>query len=130
MIRATLAEYEAAKSEIIGGFEYKEETQFPNQWGQSSKQYSTKENGTFFQTTDPNTGVVEFWSSKHPGSRCYDPRTHNKFVVGLRRKDTGERLELIVTADNVDKATHSLCGTLIGYNCAYEWTGSGPWYGN
>ena len=45
----TFAEYQAAKNEIIGGVEYKEETQFPNQWAcqasnitQSKTEHSTK----------------------------------------------------------------------------------------
>lgn len=71
MAKATFAEYEAAKLEIIGGVEYREETQFPNQWGMLSKQYHTEENGSFYEVTDPNTGVVEFWSDKHPDSRYY-----------------------------------------------------------
>ncbi|MGP8313309.1 hypothetical protein ACG0Z4_20855 [Enterocloster aldenensis] len=71
MDKATFAEYEAAKFEIIGGVEYKEETQFPNQWGMMSKQYHTAENGNFYESMDPNTGIVEFWSDKHPESRYY-----------------------------------------------------------
>lgn len=74
MSKVSFKEYEDAKGEIIYGVEYKEETQFPNQWGMMSKQYSTEENGTFYETTDPNTGVTEFWSDKHPASRYYDPR--------------------------------------------------------
>lgn len=71
MAKATFAEYEAAKFEIIGGVEYKEETQFPNQWGMMSKQYHTAENGNFYESMDPDTGIVEFWSDKHPESRYY-----------------------------------------------------------
>lgn len=72
MNHVTFAEYQDAKNEIIGGVEYQEETQFPNQWGMSSKQYHTVENGTFYEVTDPKTGLVEFWSDKHPESRIYD----------------------------------------------------------
>lgn len=84
MKHATFAEYEAAKGEIIGGVEYKEETQFPNQWGMSSKQYHTIENGTFYEVTDPKTGVVEFWSDKHAESRYYDSRTKDEIIAQLK----------------------------------------------
>lgn len=53
-----------------------------------------------------------------------------KFSVGIRHKITGEKLHLDVWAQNVDEATHKLCGVLIGYRCEYEWTGSGPLYEN
>ncbi len=74
MSKVSFKEYQDAKAEIIGGVVYQEETQFPNQWGMSSKQYHTTENGTFYETTDPNTGITEFWSDKHAASRYYDPR--------------------------------------------------------
>lgn len=74
MSKVSFKEYEDAKGEIISGVEYTEETEFPNQWGMMSKQYYTAENGAFYETTDPNTGVTEFWSDKHPKSRYYDPR--------------------------------------------------------
>lgn len=71
MSYATFAEYQAAKMEVIGGVEYTEDTQSPNQWGMNSKQYATAENGTFYETTGPKTGITEFWSDKHPDSRYY-----------------------------------------------------------
>lgn len=78
MAKATFTEYEAAKFEIIGGVEYEEETQFPNQWGMMSKQYHTAENGNFYESMDPNTGIVEFWSDKHPESRYYQDYVYKK----------------------------------------------------
>lgn len=77
----TFSEYEAAKNEIIFGVEYQEETQFPNQWGMSSKQYHTAENGNFYEVTDPNTGITEFWSDKNPTSRYYDGRTREGIIA-------------------------------------------------
>ena len=50
------------------------------------------------------------------------------YSVGIRHKKTGERTKLFIWAENVDKATHCLCGTLIGYKCEYEWTGTSPVY--
>ena len=74
MGKVTFDEYQNAKNEIISGVECKEETIFPNQWGMSSKTYSTENNGNFYETTDPNTGITEFWSDKHPSSRYYEPK--------------------------------------------------------
>lgn len=52
------------------------------------------------------------------------------YRVGLVHKRTGESFALDVWAKNVDEATHSLCGPLIGYYCEYRWCGSGPVYGD
>ena len=52
------------------------------------------------------------------------------FQVSIRHKQTKEKIKLYVWAKNVDEATHNLCGTLIGYNCEYEWCGSSPVYKN
>ncbi len=51
-----------------------------------------------------------------------------KFRVSLEDKITGERFSLIVMANSTDEATHSLCGSLIGHDCRYNWRGSGPEY--
>ena len=67
----TFTEYQEAKNEIIFGVEFKEDTQFPNQWGMMSKQYCTENNGTFYEVTDTNTHITEFWSDKHSNSRYY-----------------------------------------------------------
>ena len=53
-----------------------------------------------------------------------------KWSVGLRHKTTGTRLDVHVWAPTNDEATHKLCGVLIGPECAYEWTGTGPIYEN
>lgn len=53
-----------------------------------------------------------------------------KYHVGIRHKVTGEKLALEVWAENTDAATHKLTGTLIGPNCEYAWTGTGPLYEN
>ena len=50
-----------------------------------------------------------------------------KFLVHLRNKKTMEHISLIVLSENVDEATHSLCGNVIGYDCEYEWLGSEPY---
>jgi hypothetical protein len=86
MTHVTFAEYQAAKNEIIGGVKYEEETQFPNQWGMSSKQYHTVENGTFYEVRDPNTGIIEFWSDKHADSRYYDSRSKDEIIAQLEAK--------------------------------------------
>jgi hypothetical protein len=86
---ATFDEFEAAKLEIIYGVDYSEDTQFPNQYGMASKQYTTKD-GSFFQVTDPNTLVTEFWSTKHPDSRYYNGMTKAERIVRLEAEN--ERL--------------------------------------
>ncbi len=52
------------------------------------------------------------------------------YSVGIRHKKTGVKSSLFVWAKNADEATHKLTGTLIGYDCEYAWTGSGPVYKN
>lgn len=52
------------------------------------------------------------------------------YSVGVKHKKTGEKINLYVWAQNVDEATHSLTGSLIGYDREYAWTGSGPVYEN
>lgn len=56
--------------------------------------------------------------------------TEQLFSVGVVHKETGEKLKLLVWAKNVDEATHKLTGALIGYDCEYRWSGSGPVYKN
>jgi len=85
-------EYEAAKAEIIQGVEFKEDSVYANQYGMRSKTYSTEKNGNFYEVTNPDTGIVEFWSDKHPASRYYDSRSreeiiaHYEEIVELRDK--------------------------------------------
>lgn len=52
--------------------------------------------------------------------------TERLFSIGLRHKTSHEKLDLLVWAENVDKATHKLTGILIGYECEYNWRGTGP----
>lgn len=54
--------------------------------------------------------------------------TEYKWSVGIRQKATREKLNLIVWAPTNDEATHKLLGSIIGYECEYEWTGTGPVY--
>ena len=44
-------------------------------------------------------------------------------IHGLARRRTTEEMRW---AQNVDEATHSLTGSVIGPDCQYDWTGSGP----
>ncbi len=50
------------------------------------------------------------------------------YSVGIQHKKSKENCDLYVWAKNTDEATHKLTGTLIGYNCEYAWTCSGPVY--
>lgn len=86
MKTVSFKEYEDAKGEIIFGVEYKEDSIFPNQYGNMSKTYSTIENGNFYEVTDPNTGITEFWSDKHPTSRYYDGRTREEIIEQYKAK--------------------------------------------
>lgn len=51
------------------------------------------------------------------------------YSVGIQHKKTGEKLNLEVWAENVDKATNELRG-VISYNTMYRWTGTSPLYEN
>jgi len=86
MKTVSFQEYEDAKLEIIRGVEWHEDSIFPNQYGMISKTYSTKENGTFYEVTDPNTGITEFWSDKHSISRYYDGRTREELIAQYEDK--------------------------------------------
>ena len=81
MKTVSFKEYEDAKSEIIQGVEWKEFTEFPNQYGMMSKTYCTENNGNFYEVTDPNTRITEFWSDKHSTSRYYDGRTREEIIA-------------------------------------------------
>lgn len=52
------------------------------------------------------------------------------YSVGMKHNKTGERLKLMVWAENVDEATHKVTGAIGGYRGEYSWTGSGPQYEN
>ena len=47
--------------------------------------------------------------------------------VSCRNTRTGEEVELEVTANTNEEATHKCCG-LFGYRGDYTWTGTGPIY--
>jgi len=65
-------EYQAAKNQIIYGLEFKEYSTLEN--GYIRKQYATVTNGTFYEVTDTDTCITEFWSDKHPNSRYYSDK--------------------------------------------------------
>ena len=48
------------------------------------------------------------------------------YSVSTKNKRTGEKIELLVWAENGDIATGKLAGVLFGYYCEHEWTGTGP----
>ncbi len=50
------------------------------------------------------------------------------YSVGIQHKESKEKQKLFVWAKNTEEATHKFTGTLIGYDCEYVWTGSGPVY--
>lgn len=52
------------------------------------------------------------------------------YRVCMRHDKTGERLNLMVWAENVDEATHKVTGAIGGYRGEYSWIGSGPEYEN
>lgn len=45
-------------------------------------------------------------------------------------KETGERIDLKIWAENVDRATAKAIGVMGGPNAQYIWTGTGPMYKN
>lgn len=47
--------------------------------------------------------------------------------VGLQSAETGERVNLLVTGETNEEATHK-CTALLGYKGDYKWLGTGPWY--
>lgn len=67
----TFKELEALKMTIIGGVEYTEETG-TSQYGYYSKQMAS-ERGTYFQYTDPKTGVIEAFTTLEGESVYYYP---------------------------------------------------------
>ena len=71
-------EYQEAKNQILFGTEFKEYSTLEN--GYIRKQYATIENGTFYEVTDTDTHITEFWSDKQPNSRYYSDKTPNQEV--------------------------------------------------
>lgn len=52
--------------------------------------------------------------------------TEMLFRVCMKHKTTGEKINLIVWAEDVDKATEKIVNSFGGYSGEYTWTGSGP----
>lgn len=52
--------------------------------------------------------------------------TERLFRVGMKHKTTGEKIKLMVWAENVDEATAKIVNAIGGYDGEYAWTGSGP----
>ncbi|MDO4266411.1 MAG: hypothetical protein Q4C63_08145 [Eubacteriales bacterium] len=68
MERVTLKEYEAAKTAVLYGKEYKENSNMEN--NVIYKQYVCKDgSGVFYERTE--NGKTEFWSTEHSESRLY-----------------------------------------------------------
>jgi hypothetical protein len=86
METASFKELEEAKGEIIEGVAFTVHTTPSNQYGMMSKTYSTVENGNFYEVTDPQTGITEFWSDKHSASRYYDGRTREELIRQYEEK--------------------------------------------
>lgn len=89
MTHVSLKEYEAAKAEIIGGVQYKEDSTLE---GSTIRKTYTTERGTFYEVNDG--GRVEFWSDKHPESRIYDEneRTDNAADITTEKAPSYGRL--------------------------------------
>lgn len=51
----------------------------------------------------------------------------NLYGVGMKHKQTDEKITLQVWASNNDEATHQ-CNFLFDYDGEYRWTGTGPIY--
>lgn len=48
------------------------------------------------------------------------------YEVFLKDKELGNKFSLYVWAKNTNEATAKLIGTLIGPDCEYIWSGTGP----
>lgn len=48
------------------------------------------------------------------------------YRVGIKHIKTGEELKLHIWAERNTEATHRLNHILIGPDCEYRWTGTGP----
>lgn len=86
MKHVTFEEYEAAKAEIIGGVQYKEDSTLEGDT--IRKTYATEENGVFYEVN--TAGRIEFWSDKHPESRIYDEAA--AMAEAAAKKQPEERL--------------------------------------
>ena len=52
------------------------------------------------------------------------------YTVGMKSKQTGERINLKVWAETVEEATYKIVEVMGGVYGEYTWTGSGPLYEN
>ena len=52
------------------------------------------------------------------------------YKVCMKHDKTGEKIDLMVWAENVDEATHKVVSAIGGYRGEYSWRGSGPQYEN
>ena len=50
------------------------------------------------------------------------------YIVGIKHKETGERIGLEVWAETNEQATSKLLNSVIGIDKQYAWTGTGPAY--
>ena len=96
MTHVSFEEYEAAKAEIIGGGQYKEDSTLE---GSTIRKTYTTERGTFYEVNDG--GRVEFWSDKHPESRIYDENERAE-ARRPRNNRAGPRLRRIVVGQDQD----------------------------
>jgi hypothetical protein len=64
-----------------------------------------------------------------PGQKGESKMLH-LYEVGLKDRETGEKINLKVKAHNTNEATHKICDALLGHNGPYVWTGTGPIYKN
>ncbi|MFQ8807506.1 MAG: hypothetical protein ACLR8M_00815 [Oscillospiraceae bacterium] len=97
MTHVSFEEYEAAKAEIIGGVQYKEDSTLE---GSTIRKTYTTERGTFYEVNDG--GRVEFWSDKHPESRIYDENERDEAPRHPCNNGAGPRLRRIVVGQDQD----------------------------
>jgi len=50
------------------------------------------------------------------------------YSVGIKHKETGEKINLEVWAETNEQATAKLLNSVIGIDKQYAWTGTGPVY--
>ena len=48
------------------------------------------------------------------------------FLIGMKDRRTGDKINLRVWGENVVAATNKITSALFGYHGEYVWTGSGP----
>ena len=56
--------------------------------------------------------------------------TEHLYMVGLKDRRTGEKIDIKVWATSETDATHKLSRSLLGAYGPYRWTGTGPIYEN